>query len=437
MSTTTAPAAEYSNARLSVMMFLQYFVWGAWYVTVGNFMDAQGMKDIIHWAYTVGPLAAIFSPFFLGLVCDRYFNVEKVLGTLHILGGLALLSAPFLSGSPVWFIVIIALHMLAYTPTIGLSNSLAFHNIDNQEKEFPRLRVFGTIGWIVAGIFVSSVLGADTSAVPFYVAGASGVVLGLFSFTLPATPPPAAGKESLSIREILGIDALAQLKSRSFIVFIVSSFLISIPLAAYYAFAPVFVNATGFENPATTMSFGQMSEVAFMIAMPFFFRRLGVKWMLLVGMGAWVLRYVLFALAATDEITWMIMTGIVLHGICFDFFFVTGQIYVDKKSSASIRSQAQGFLVFATYGVGMFIGAQLSGWVYNLYKSGNVDMSLAQWASFWWVPALFAGVIMLIFAVLFKNDLPPDGLLSATEDSATNESARDDSARDDRSDNHS
>ena len=206
-------------------------------------------------------------------------------------------------------------------------------------------------------MFVRSVLGAVTSALPFLVAGASGVVLRLCSFTLPATPPPAAGKESLSIREILGIDALAQLKSRSFIVFIVSSFLISIPLAAYYAFASVFVNATGFENPATTMSFGQMSEVAFMIAMPFFFRRLGVKWMLLVGMGAWVLRYVLFALAATDEITWMIMTGIVLHGICFDFFFVTGQIYVDKKASASIRSQAYGVLVFATYGLVIVLGA--------------------------------------------------------------------------------
>jgi len=399
-----------STARLSAMMFLQYFVWGAWYVTVGNFMVKEGMGDITHWAYTVGPLAAILSPFFLGLVCDRYFNVEKVLGSLHILGGIALLSAPFLSGSPVLFIGIIAVHMLAYTPTIGLSNSLAFHNITNQEKEFPMLRVFGTIGWIVAGIFVSTVLGADTSAVPFYVAGASGIFLGLFSFSLPATPPPAAGKESLSIREILGIEALSQLKSRSFVVFIVSSFLISIPLAAYYNFAPIFASAAGLADPATKMSFGQMSEVVFMLAMPFFFRRLGVKWMLLVGMGAWVLRYVLFALAATDGVVWMIMTGIILHGICYDFFFVTGQIYVDKKSTASIRSQAQGFLVFATYGVGMFIGAQLSGWVYNIYKSGNEVMLLAQWASFWWVPAIFAGIIMVIFALLFNNDLPSESI---------------------------
>lgn len=393
------------TARLSTMMFLQYFVWGAWYVTVGNFMISEGMGDITHWAYTVGPLAAILSPFFLGMVCDRYFNVEKVLGTLHILGGATLLAAPSLTGTPVVFVGIIALHMLAYTPTIGLSNSLAFHNISNQEKEFPMLRVFGTIGWIVAGIFVSSVLGADKSAIPFYVAGTAGIVLGIFSFSLPATPPPAADKKSTSIRDILGIDALLKLKSRSFIVFIASSFLISIPLAAYYNFAPIFVSEAGILDTATKMSFGQMSEVVFMLAMPFFFRRLGVKWMLLVGMGAWVLRYALFALAASDGVVWMIMTGIILHGICYDFFFVTGQIYVDKKSSVEIRSQAQGFLVFATYGVGMFIGAQLSGWVYNVYKSGSDVMSLEQWASFWWVPTIFAAVIMLLFALLFTSDI--------------------------------
>jgi nucleoside transporter len=394
-----------TTMRLSAMMFLQYFVWGAWYVTVGNFMVAEGMGDITHWAYTVGPLAAILSPFFLGLVSDRYFNVEKVLGALHLLGGITLLAAPSVAGSPTVFILILALHMLAYTPTIGLSNSLAFHNISNQEKEFPLLRVFGTIGWIAAGIFVSSVLGADTSSIPFYVAGVSGVVLGLFSFSLPKTPPPAAGRESVTVREILGLDAFKHLNSRSFTIFILSSFLISIPLAAYYNFAPIFANAAQLADPATKMSFGQMSEVAFMLAMPFFFRRLGVKWMLLVGMGAWVLRYVLFALAAPTGVVWMILFGIILHGVCYDFFFVTGQIYVDKRSSPEIRSQAQGFLVFATYGVGMFIGAQLSGWVYNLYKSGSDVMSLDQWASFWWVPALFAAVIMIIFGLLFKNDV--------------------------------
>jgi len=385
------------------MMFLQFFVWGAWYVTVGNFMVKEGMGDITHWAYTVGPLAAILSPFFLGMVSDRYFDVEKVLGVLHLLGGAALLAAPMLSTAPTAFILILGLHMLCYTPTLGLVNSLAFHNITNQEKQFPLIRVFGTIGWIVAGVFVSTILGADQSAIPFYVAGVAGIVLGLYSFSLPHTPPPAASKTKASFREISGISALSQLSSKSFIVFIVSSLFVCIPLAAYYNFAPIFANDAGLADPATKMSFGQMSEVLFMLAMPFFFRRLGVKWMLIVGMGAWVLRYVLFALAAPSGVVWMILFGVILHGICYDFFFVTGQIYVDKKSTPEIRSQAQGFLVLLTYGVGMFIGAQLSGWLYNYYKAGNDAMSLEQWQSFWWAPAIFAGVVMIVFAVFFND----------------------------------
>ncbi len=386
------------------MMFLQFFVWGAWYVTVGNFMVEEGMGDITHWAYTVGPLAAIISPFFLGMVADRYFDVEKLLGVLHLLSAGALLLAPMVSNSPTLFIVVLGVHMLCYTPTLGLSNSLAFHNITNQEKQFPLIRVFGTIGWIVAGVLVSSVLGADQTALPFYVAGSVGIVLGLFCFSLPHTPPPAASKTSASFREIMGIDALKQLSGRSFNIFLISSLLICIPLAAYYNFAPIFINDAGLANPATTMSFGQMSEVLFMLAMPFFFRRLGVKWMLLVGMGAWVLRYVLFALSASTGVVWMILFGIILHGICYDFFFVTGQIYVDKKSSPEIRGQAQGILVLVTYGMGMFIGAQLSGWLYNYYKAGNEVMSADQWQAFWWVPAIFAGVIMLMFAVFFRNE---------------------------------
>ena len=399
---------RFQSAPLSVMMFLQFFVWGAWYVTVGNFMVAEGMGDITHWAYTVGPLAAILSPFFLGMISDRYFDVEKVLGVLHLLGGGTLLIAPMFSSSPTTFIVVIGVHMLCYTPTLGLSNSLAFHNITSQEKQFPLIRVFGTIGWIVAGVFVSTILGADQTAIPFYVAGGAGIVLGLYSFTLPHTPPPAASQKASSFREIMGIDALSKLSSKSFNVFLISSMLICIPLAAYYNFAPIFVNDAGLADPAFKMTFGQMSEVLFMLAMPFFFRRLGVKWMLLIGMGAWVLRYALFALAAPAGVVWIILFGIVLHGICYDFFFVTGQIYVDKKSGPEIRSQAQGLLVLMTYGVGMFIGAQLSGWLYNYYKAGNEVMSMEQWQSFWWIPAIFAGVIMLLFAVLFSDKVDAD-----------------------------
>jgi len=397
-----------TSARLSVMMFLQFFIWGAWYVTVGIFMGENGMGADTHWAYTVGPLAAVISPFFLGMIADRYFDVEKVLGVMHLLGGVAILAAPFMSGSPTVFILLLALHMLCYMPTIGLTNTLAFHNITDQEKQFPLIRVFGTLGWIAAGVLVSLGLNAETSAIPFYVAGGASILMGFFSFTLPHTPPPATGSGSVTAREILGLDALAKLRSRSFNVFILSSFLICIPLATYYNFAPIFANDVELTNVAFKMSFGQMSEVLFMVLMPFFFRRLGVKWMLVVGMGAWVLRYALFALAAPAGTVWLIMFGIILHGICYDFFFVTGQIYVDKKSTADIRGQAQGLLVLITLGLGMLIGAQVSGWLNNWFKDGAEVLSAADWQDFWWIPAAFAGAIMLFFTFTFKDEVNRD-----------------------------
>jgi nucleoside transporter len=272
-----------------------------------------------------------------------------------------------------------------------------------QEKQFPLIRVFGTIGWIVAGVLVSGVLHADETAVPLYVGGTAAVLLGLYAFTLPHRPPPLAG-ERVEVRQILGLDALAQLWSRPFAIFIASSLLICIPLAAYYSYAPVFVNAAGLTDPAFKMTFGQMSEVLFMLAMPLFFARLGVKRMLLIGMAAWVARYALFALAAPDRVVWMILGGIVLHGICYDFFFVSGQIYVDKKSSPAIRGQAQGFLVLVTYGVGMLIGTQVAGWIFNGIVTGDVAGSMAQWRTFWLVPAGFAAAVMAFFALNFRDE---------------------------------
>jgi nucleoside transporter len=305
------------------------------------------------------------------------------------------------------FATLILLHVLCYMPTLGLTNSLAFHNITDQEKQFPLIRVFGTIGWIVAGLLVSAWLGLDATPVPLYIAGGAGILMGLYSFSLPHTPPPAAG-EKPTVASILGVDAVRQLWSRPFAVFIISSLLICIPLAAYYSYAPVFVAVAGAAAPAGWMSIGQMSEVVFMLLMPLFFVRLGVKKMLLIGMGAWVLRYVLFALAAPTPVFWVIVVGIALHGICYDFFFVTGQIYVDKKSTASIRGQAQGFLVFATYGVGMFIGAQVAGLYYNSFLEGGAQaLTLAQFETFWFVPAAFALAVMIFFGVLFKDRVLP------------------------------
>ncbi len=412
------------NARLSAMMFLQFFVWGAWYTTVAVFMTNRGMADLTHWPYTVNPIAAIVAPFFLGLVADRYFPTERVLGVLHLLGGVLLLVAPGLTGNPTLFILALLAYNLCYMPTLGLSNSLAFHHISDQEKEFPRIRVFGTIGWIVAGLFISFVLSrfvggdgvAEATALPLRTAGVASLLLGAFAFTLPHTPPQAHG-QAASLRSILGLDALATLGSRPFYVFILSSFLICIPLAAYYNFTQLFLGAVGIERIAATQTLGQMSEVAFMLLMPFFFRRLGVKWMLLVGMGAWVLRYVLFALGAPDQVVWMAIAGILLHGICYDFFFVTGQIYVDKKSTPAIRGQAQGFLVLVTYGVGMLIGAQIAGAVYNGFLGGQSSLSPEQWQLFWFLPAAFAAAVAVFFALTFRDRVPPDAEMATRSDS--------------------
>jgi nucleoside transporter len=402
MSQALQPAPTAVGARLSAMMFLQFFIWGAWYVTVGNYMKANGMGDVIYWAYTVGPLAAIVSPFFLGMVADRFFATERVLGVMHLMGGVAMALAPWAaeSGSGA-FIAMLALHMLCYMPTLGLTNTLAFHNIRNQEKQFPIIRVFGTIGWIAANWVVSKWLHADAQATQFYVTAGACAILGVYSFGLPHTPAPAAGQR-VRVTEVLGLDALRQLSSTPFWVFLISSFLICIPLAAYYAYAPVYVGAAGFKDPAFNMSFGQISEVFFMLVMPLCFAALGVKWMLLVGMAAWVARYGLFAGAAEDGVVWMILAGILLHGICYDFFFVTGFIYTDQKSRPEVRGQAQGLLVLVTQGLGMLIGAQVSGALFNRLV-GDGEPALLRYQDFWLIPCIAAAVVMAPFFALFRH----------------------------------
>jgi nucleoside transporter len=391
------------------MMFLEFFIWGAWYTTIAVFMQNQGMETLTHWPFTVNPVAAIVAPFFVGLIADRFFATERVFGVLHLVGGILLLIAPRTTGNPTLFIVILLLYNLCYMPTLGLSSSLGFHHIADQEKDFPKIRVWGTIGWIIAGLFISFVLSkfvvggqAEKTSLPLYSAAIASLVLAAFSFGLPHTPAPARG-QAVSARSIIGIDAFKQLGSSSFYVFIASALLICIPLAAYYNFTQLYLEAAKVKNIAATQTLGQMSEMLFMLAMPVLFARWGVKKMLLAGMAAWVLRYALFAAAAPNAVYWMIALGILLHGICYDFFFVTGQIYVDKKSTPAIRGQAQGFFVFVTYGVGMLIGAQVAGNVYNRFLNGAPTLALDQWKSFWILPSVFAAVILVFFGLAFHD----------------------------------
>jgi nucleoside transporter len=399
------------TVRLMVMMFLQFFVWGAWYATGGNYMRARGMTDAIYIAYMASPIGSIVAPFFLGMIADRFFAVQRVLGVMHLLSGAAVFAAPLVAEREVvstpLFLTLLFVHMLCYMPTVGLAMATSFHLLPRKERQFPIVRMFGTLGWIVAGIIVSRILQGDTTAVPMYIAGIGGMLTGLYSFTLPNVPPAGAGRR-FSARDVLGLDALAHLKSRAFVVFIVAVGLTSIPLATYFAYVPVFLRDAGVENPAFKMTFGQMSEVLFLLLLPWFFLRMGVKGVLVAGMTAWVVRYALFAVGAPEAVQWMLILGIVLHGPCYDFVYVAGQVYIDKLASAEIRAQAQGLFVLATYGVGQGLGTLAAGWVYNAIMQGRSGVSaLAEWHFFWLIPLVFAIVVTLVFVVGFKDTTKP------------------------------
>jgi nucleoside transporter len=384
--------------RLVAMMFLQFFVWGAWYATGGNYMKSQGMSDIIYLAYLASPIGSIVSPFFLGMIADRFFPTQKVLGTMHILSGIFVFLAPSFTGP--MFLIFLLFHMLCYMPTVSLATAAAFHLLTDKQKDFPIVRLFGTIGWIVAGVIVSRMLQGDTTALPMYVAGGAGIVMGLYCFTLPDIPPQGKGKE-FSFRDVIGIDALKQLYSRSFLIFVAGILLISIPFAVYFPYAPVFFRAAGMENPGFKMTFGQMSEVLFLLARPWFFKRFGIKWVLIMGLVAWSLRYALFTLSATDAVTWMMIVGIVLHGACYDFVYVSGQVYIDSKATPAIRAQGQGLFVMISYGIGQGLGTIVGGNIFNSIMGDSQSLEL--WQTFWTIPMTFAIVVTIMFAFGFKE----------------------------------
>ena len=399
-----------TRMKLSAMMFLQYFVWGAWYVTMGTWLGAtlHFSGEQIGLAAGTTALAAMISPFFVGMVADRFMATERILAALHLVGGIVLFVASTQTTFGGFYGVLLV-YTLCYMPTLALSNSLSFRQMADPGREFPPIRVLGTIGWIVAGLCIGT-LGLEATATPLRIAGGASILLGLFCLALPHTPPleKVSGTRA-TWSDIMGLDALKLLGERSFAVFVLGSFLICIPLQFYYAFANLFLNELNVTNAAGKMTLGQMSEIFFMLVMPWFFRRLGVKWMLLVGMLAWTARYAFFAYGNNAELVWMLYAGILLHGICYDFFFVTGQIYVDKKAPGDLRAAAQGFIAFVTLGVGMFIGSWASGRVVDAFRAGSGH----DWNRIWLVPAAGAAIVLVLFALFFRSN-------DASQESAVN-----------------
>lgn len=414
--------------KLSVMMFLNFFIWGMWFVTMGTYLTkghigADGGQTGL--AYGTQCLGAIIAPFIVGMIADRFFAAQKILGILHIAGAVLLY---FIANEKQFgsFYSLLLIYMIIYMPTLALVNAIALKQINNAEKEFAGIRVWGTIGWIAAGLLIgwmawepagelskaASAVDASAEAkealknaasklnITYTIAAFVSAIFGLYCFFLPNTPPPKAG-QNVSVAEVMGLDALNILKDKNYLMFFIASILICIPLAFYYGSANQFLNEAGMEGAAAKMTFGQMSETLFLFLMPLFFARFGVKQMLLIGMLAWVVRYFFFAYGDTGSNIWMLYLGIILHGVCYDFFFVTGQIYTDQKAGERVRSSAQGLITLATYGLGMYIGFYLAGTYVDKYKLSDVQHN---WRSIWIFPCLFAAGVSLLFFVFFKND---------------------------------
>lgn len=384
--------------KLSFMMLLEYFIWGSWYVTMSTYMsvylESSGIQ--IGAAYSALAIATMISPFFIGMVADRFFAAQRIMAVLHIVGAVLLYFATQIQDNTAFYWLIL-FYSLLYMPTIALSNSIAFHQMSDPGRMFPWIRVFGTVGWIVAGLMITA-LGIEGTEFTFQMAAIASLTLGIFSFFLPDTPPKgkAAGT---SASTVIGTEAFVLFKDKPYLIFFIAAVLVCIPLSFYYGFANLFLNSVGMEDAAGKMTLGQVSEAVFILTIPFLFNSIGVKKMILIGMVAWFLRYICFAYGDAGSDVWMLYAGIVLHGICYDFFFVTGYMYTEKKAGAKIKNAAQGLFTFATYGLGMFIGTWVSGFVASYYSSDGTY----NWTSIWYVPAAIAVFVFVYFILFFKE----------------------------------
>lgn len=399
----------FTRIRLSLMMFLEFFVWGSWYVTMGTFLGANlAAKDQeISLAFSTQSLGAIIAPFLVGLIADRYFHAQRILGVIHLIGA-GLMYLLYSSSDFSAFFPVLLAYMILFMPTLALVNSISFNQMKDPAKEFSTVRVWGTIGWIAAGILISSFAWDSQEGLAngllentWLMAAIVSLVLGVFSFTLPPTPPRARSSEKVKLSELLGLDALALLKNKNYAIFFLSSVLICIPLAFYYQNASPFLTEIGVENSTGKMTIGQISEVLFMLALPVFFSRFGIKKTLIVAMLAWAVRYVFFAYGDANEGVWLLLVGIALHGICYDFFFVSGQIYTDAHAGEKFKSSAQGLITLATYGVGMLIGFWAAGLISNSFL---IDERIHDWQLIWLIPAGISVIVLLFFTSFFKKE---------------------------------
>lgn len=395
--------------RLSLMMFLEFFVWGSWYVTMGTFLGAnlKAQDQDISLAFSTQSFGAILAPFIVGLIADRYFQAQKILGFIHLMGAL-LMYLLYSSDNFAGFFPLLLIYMILFMPTLALVNSISFNQMKNPEKEFSVIRVWGTIGWVTAGFLISALAWDSQSGLAegllkntWIMASIVSLGLGIYSFTLPSTPPRAKTSGEFKLSEVLGLDALSLLKHKNYAIFFLSSILICIPLAFYYQNASPFLTEIGVENSTGKMAFGQVSEVLFMLALPIFFTRFGLKNTLIVAMLAWAIRYVLFAFGDADSGVWMLLVGIALHGVCYDFFFVSGQIYTDAHAGEKFKSSAQGLITLATYGVGMLIGFWAAGQISNYYQD---ETGIHFWRSIWMIPAGISILVLLFFISFFKKE---------------------------------